>query len=133
MARLARPVWRAAIIPTFLPGGVLRPTVVGLPACLCRPPPCGCEAEIIFCPETVGQNRPRVFISFHTVPAFRNGFSVLPPRPLRQPLLDTGRSCTAIFQMEAVAPCPVECELQPYNTFLTTWLDDRHRRDAVLH
>jgi hypothetical protein len=37
--RLARPVWRAAILPTFLPGGVSRPTVVGLPACLCLPPP----------------------------------------------------------------------------------------------
>src|SRR5208282_1452540 len=78
MARLARPVWRAAIIPTFLPGGVLRPTVVGLPACLCRPPPCGCEAEIIFCPLTIGQYLPRVRINFHTVPAFRNGFSILP-------------------------------------------------------
>src|SRR5439155_8686167 len=37
--RLARPVWRAAMLPTFLPGGVSRPTVVGFPACLCLPPP----------------------------------------------------------------------------------------------
>jgi len=36
-----RPVLRAAMFPTFLPGGACLLTVVGRPGDWCEPPPCG--------------------------------------------------------------------------------------------
>ena len=57
-----RPVRRAAMLPTFLPGGACLLTVVGLPGDWWEPPPWGCEAAFIAAPRTTGYFRafPRV-------------------------------------------------------------------------
>jgi hypothetical protein len=57
-----RPVRRAAMLPTFRPGGACLLTVVGLPGDWCEPPPCGCDAAFIAAPRTTGHLRafPRV-------------------------------------------------------------------------
>src|SRR2546430_1473450 len=74
------------MLPTFLPGGVSRPTVVGFPACLCLPPPWGWDAAIIAWPLTTGHFRPRDFCRNHLGPAFKKGFSVR-PAPATTPII----------------------------------------------
>ncbi len=49
-----RPDWRAAIIPTFRPGGALREVVVDIPARCLLPPPKGWEQAFITLPLTTG-------------------------------------------------------------------------------
>jgi len=72
------PLCLAAMSPTFLPGGVSLETVVGLPACLCRPPPWGCEAATMACPFVIGHSLPLDLSQTFLVPAFMNGFSARP-------------------------------------------------------
>jgi hypothetical protein len=48
------PVLRAAIKPTFFPGGAFRETVVGWPGPWCAPPPNGWDTMFIATPRTTG-------------------------------------------------------------------------------
>ena len=49
---LRRPVRRAAMSPTFWPGGASRRTVDACPMCWWLPPPCGCSTGFIATPRT---------------------------------------------------------------------------------
>ena len=49
---LSRPVRRAAMRPTFWPGGASRRTVDACPMCWWLPPPCGCSTGFMATPRT---------------------------------------------------------------------------------
>merc|ERR1719171_2353357 len=76
---LSRPVRRAAMRPTFIPGGAPRYTVVGCPTCWWLPPPCGCSTGFIAEPRTLGQQLRFTLYLWKLFPAFRTGLSMRPP------------------------------------------------------
>src|SRR2546422_11740263 len=121
------------MLPTFLPGGVSRPTVVGLPACLCLPPPCGWDAAIIAWPLTTGHFRPRDFCRNHFGPAFKNGFSVR-PAPATTPIIARHLSLDGWFARRAYeALFRLECGRLPVRSCPRSGLAYLHLRDGVLY
>lgn len=53
----SRPVRRAAMRPTFWPGGAERRTVVAWPTCWWLPPPWGCSTGFMATPRTCGAGK----------------------------------------------------------------------------
>src|SRR3989338_616924 len=82
---LLRPVLRGLIFPIFAPGGANRLAISGLFFLLERAPPCGCSTAFCDCPETTGQSAALALDLKYRVPAFNNGFSILPP-PATMPI-----------------------------------------------
>merc|ERR1719161_2662823 len=76
---LSRPVRRAAMRPTFIPGGGPRYTVVGCPTCWWLPPPCGCSTGFIAQPRTLGQQLRFTRYLWKLLPALSTGLSMRPP------------------------------------------------------
>merc|ERR1719463_695257 len=76
---LSRPVRRAAMRPTFAPGGALRLVVVGCPTCWWLPPPCGCSTGFMAEPRTLGQELRLTRYLWKLFPAFNTGLSMRPP------------------------------------------------------
>merc|ERR1712118_504417 len=74
-----RPVRRAAIRPTFLPGADARAIVVGWPTCWWLPPPCGCSTGFMALPRTFGQQLRLTLYLWKLFPALSTGLSRRPP------------------------------------------------------
>ena len=77
---------RAAMLPTFAPGGASRATVELCPTCWCLPPPCGWTYAACATPRTIGYLRPFDRDRRHLPPALMSGRSVTPP-PASVPII----------------------------------------------
>src|SRR5660398_330120 len=80
------PVRRAAMLPTFRPGGALRLTVFGRPGCCQPPPPNGRSTTFIATPLTLGYFAALERSLWNFLPALTNGLSRRPP-PATAPII----------------------------------------------
>src|ERR1035437_646428 len=84
------PVRRAAMLPTFRPGGAFRLTVFGRPGCCQPPPPNGWSTTFMATPRTRGYFAALERILWNFLPALTKGLSRRPP-PATIPII--ARQC----------------------------------------